>query len=101
MLYLYTEILKTEYASAKYENHGVLSVCVKPAKTYSVKTVRNINALLHLALDQARREGLITKNPADDVKLPTAKTKEYTIPTPEQMKRLLGELRGADCYLLF
>lgn len=97
--HMYGEILKTEYSPAKYEEHGALRVCVSPAKTYSVKTVRNIHALLHLALDQARREGLIAKNPADDAKLPSARPKDYTIPTPEQMKRLLDELSGADSFL--
>lgn len=97
--HMYGEILKTEYSPAKYEEHGALRVCVRPAKNYSVKTVRNIHALLHLALDQARREGLIAKNPADDVKLPSAGPKEYTIPTPEQMKRLLDELSSADSFL--
>ena len=97
--HMYGDILKTEYSPAKYEEHGALRVCVSPAKIYSVKTVRNIHALLHLALDQARREGLIAKNPADDVKLPAARPKEYTIPTPEQMKRLLDELSSADSFL--
>jgi len=97
--HMYGEILKTEYAPAKYEQNGETQICVRPAKTYSIKTVRNVHALLHLCLDQARREGLIAKNPADDAKLPTAKPKEYTIPTPEQMKQLLDELRGADCFL--
>jgi integrase len=97
--HMYGEILKTEYRPAEYEQRGAARICVKPAKTYSIKTVRNIHALLHLCLDQARREGLIAKNPADDAKLPTAKAKEYTIPTPEQMKRLLDELSGAECFL--
>jgi len=98
--HMYGEIRKTEYMPAKYEEHGTLRVCVRPAKTYSAKTVRNIHALLHLALDQARREGLIAKNPADDAKLPSARPQDYTIPTPEQMKRLLDELNGADCFLV-
>ncbi len=97
--HMYGEILKTEYSSAKYEQRGAMRICVKPAKTYSIKTVRNIHALLHLCLDQARREGLISKNPADDAKLPTAKPKDYTIPTPEQMRQLLDELSGAECFL--
>lgn len=96
---MYSEILKTEYQRAKCEEHGTLSVSVRPAKTYSAKTVRNIHALLHLALDQARREGLMSKNPADDVKLPHARPKDYTIPTPQQMKRLLEELSTADSFL--
>jgi len=58
-----------------------------------------LHHLLHLALDQARREGLISKNPADDVKLPPARPKDYTIPTPWQMKRLLEELSSADSFL--
>lgn len=97
--HMYGEILRTEYAPAKYEQRNTMSVCVKPAKTYSIKTVRNIHALLHLCLDQARREGLIAKNPAADTKLPAARPKDYTIPTPEQMRCLLDELRGADCFL--
>lgn len=96
---MYGEILKTEYSPAKYEQRGAMRICVKPAKTYSIKTVRNIHALLHLCLDQARREGLIAKNPADDAKLPTAKPKDYTIPTPEQMHRLLDELSGTESFL--
>jgi len=97
--HMYGEILKTVFSKAKYEQQGPMRICVKPAKTYSVKTVRNVHALLHLCLDQARREGLIVKNPADDAKLPMAKTKEYTIPTPEQMHRLLDELSSAECFL--
>lgn len=98
--HMYGEILKTEYAPAKYELRGAAQIRVKPAKTYSIKTVRNIHALLHLCLDQARREGLIAKNPADDAKLPTAKPKDYTIPTPEQMHRLLDELSSTESFLV-
>jgi len=98
--HMYGEILKTEYAPAKYEQNGETQICVRPAKTYSIKAVRNVHALLHLCLDQARREGLIAKNPADDAKLPAAKPKEYMIPTPEQMKQLLDELRGAGTHVV-
>lgn len=95
----YNDILNTEYAPAKYESHGDVRVLVKPAKKYTPKTLCNVHAVLRTALEQARREGLIYRNPADDVKLPAAKPFEYTIPEPEQLQALLTELRGAECYL--
>lgn len=95
----YNDMLQTEYAPAKYEERGGLQVLIKPAKTYSPKMVHNAHAVLRMALEQARKEGLISRNPADDVKLPASKPVEYTIPTPEQLRLLLDELRQAECYL--
>ncbi len=95
----YNDILSTEYMAAKYTEKNGVRVLVKPARTYSPKYVRNVHAVVSLALEQARREGLIARNPAHDVKLPSAKEKEYTIPEPEQLQALLTELRGAECYL--
>ena len=95
----YNDILATEYIPAKYEVRNGLSVLVKPAKTYTPSTIRSTHAVLNMALDQARKEGLIYRNPANDVKLPSSKSLEYTIPEPEQLQRLLTELQGADCYL--
>lgn len=96
----YNDILKTEYSAAKYEIKNGARVLVKPAKTYSAKTLRNINAVLHLALDRARKDGYITKNHAEDVKLPPSKSSkhEYVIPDQQQLQALLNELRGANCY---
>lgn len=95
----YNDILATEYQPAKYEDREGLRVLLKPAKTYSPKTVRNAHGVLYMALEQARKEGLIYRNPAEDVKLPSSRPVEYTIPAPEQLQRLLGELGQAECYL--
>lgn len=96
----YNDILRTEYSAAKYETKNGVRVLVKPAKTYSPKTLRNINAVLHLALERARKDGLIVRNPAEDLKLPKSKISkhEYVIPDQEQLERLLRELRDAECY---
>lgn len=95
----YNDILATEYMPAKYAEKNGVRVLVKAAKTYSPKTVRNAHGVLYSALEQARKEGLIARNPAEDVKLPAARDKEYTIPEPEQLQALLTELQGAECYL--
>lgn len=95
----YNDILNTEYSPAKYEDRGGVKVLVKPAKKHSPKTLRNVHAVLRMALEQARKEGLIFRNPSVDVKLPAAKPIEYTIPEPEQLRELLTELQGAECYL--
>lgn len=95
----YGELMTEEHHPAKYETHNGVRVLVKPAKTYSAKTIKNLHAALRLALEQARKEGLIVRNPADDVRLPTVRKKEYTIPTPEQLHAILDNLKGADSYL--
>ena len=95
---MYGDILKEEYNPARYEEREGLRVLVRPAKTYSPKTIKNIHAVLHLALDQARKEGLIARNPAEDVKLPSIKKHERIIPTPEQMKHLLDALVNAESF---
>ena len=61
--HMYGEILKTEYAPAKYEKHGALSICAKPAKTYSVKTVRNINAPAASCPRSSPARGAYTEEP--------------------------------------
>lgn len=96
---MYNDIRSTEYCPAKYETANGTQMLVRPAKLYSPKTVRNVHAVLNLALDQARKEGLIVRNAASDAKLPAARDKEYTIPEPEQLQALLAELQGAECYL--
>ena len=95
---MYGDILQEEYSPAKYADRDGLRVLVRPAKTYSAKTVKNIHAVLHLALDQARREGLLARNPSEDVKLPSVPTRDRIIPTPEQMRALLDALQETECF---
>lgn len=88
----YNKLLETEYRKAVYEQRGGVSVLVRPAQTYSPKTVRNIHGALHKALQQAVITNLIARNPSDYVHLPKKEQKDYVIPTPEQFKVLLREL---------
>lgn len=96
----YNKVLEMERKPAKYETRNGKRVEIQPAQYYSGKTVGNIHTALHVALEQARREGLIGRNPADDVKLPKKEMREYTIPTVEQFRTIMEDLKGAECYLV-
>lgn len=96
----YNDILHTEYQAARYEDRNGAQVLVKPAKTYAPKTLRNINAVLHMVLERARADGLLARNYAEDVKLPTTKkpSREYTIPNQEEIQKILDAARGSQSY---
>lgn len=51
----------------------------------SQKTVRNIHMMLHIALDQAVKEGLLNKNPTDGCIPPKVEKKEMKVIQPEQI----------------
>jgi len=51
----------------------------------SPKTVRNIHMVLHSALEQAVKEGLIQKNPTDGCNPPKLERKEMNVIQPEQV----------------
>jgi len=53
---MYGEILKTEYAPAKYAQNGEAQICVRPVKTYSIKTVRNVHRTKQDCKQQAIRD---------------------------------------------
>lgn len=52
------------------------------------KTIKNIHAVLHRALEQAVKNELIVRNPLNSVDLPRMKKKEIEILSPEEQKRL-------------
>ena len=60
----------------------------------SAKTIRNLFAMLHAALDQAVGNGLITLNPCDFVQLPRVEKAEIEVLTEEEISRLLAASRG-------
>lgn len=93
----YNDILKEEYKPAIYKEINGLKTLVSPARTYSPKSLKNLNAVLHLALERARKEGLIVRNPSDDVVLPSVPEKQHTIPTPEQLSILMNEINNCEC----
>ena len=55
----------------------------------SEKTVRSFHMVLHMALDDAVKRGLIAKNVSDLVDRPKPRLYEITVLTPEQAKQLI------------
>jgi len=55
----------------------------------SPKTIKNIHVMLHEALEQALKNGLISRNPTEAVTLPKITKKEMRVLTPNEQSRLL------------
>ncbi len=60
---------------------------------FSAATVHKMHVVLHKALDQAVRDGLIPRNVTGAVKVPQIKRKEIQALCAEETKRLLGAAR--------
>lgn len=54
----------------------------------SPKTLKNIKYMLHVALDQAYYEQLISSNPVDGVRLPVPDSPEQRVLRPEEKERI-------------
>jgi integrase len=61
----------------------------KLASGLSNRTIRYIHAIVHRALDQAVRWGLVARNVADFTNPPTPERRQMQVYTPEQIKRRL------------
>ena len=66
-----------------------------------VRTVHLMHAILHRALDQAVRRGLVTRNPTDAVDKPTSKTQEMKVLEPGQVTVLLEEAKAGHQEALY
>lgn len=73
----------------------------KLAAALSPSTVRTIHAILHKALGQAVKWGLLPRNPADAVERPRVPRHEFTPLTPAQVQAFLQEARGDRLYALY
>ena len=62
--------------------------------------VKYCHVTCRTALNQAVKQGLILKNPADACKTPTLRPKEMQVLSPEEIRRLLIQARENDCYEL-
>ena len=62
--------------------------------TLSPASVRRIHGILHAALEQAKRWGLIETNPAHLVTPPRVERRHNTTPTPDQLIQLLNEVQA-------
>lgn len=71
------------------------------ARGFSPRTVRYTHAVLHSALDQARRWKLLNENPALDMLLPRADRKEFQVFSREEAQRFASECRKDPHGLLF
>jgi len=62
----------------------------------STKTLRNIKNMMHLALEQAKANELIVKNPVDAVKLPRQQPKDMRVLSTEEQSQLESVLGSSD-----
>jgi len=67
----------------------------------SPKTVKNIHGVLHAALDQAKRLGYISKNPADDTVLPHRLKPDISVMDDDQIERFLSIIKGHQYEYLY
>lgn len=65
------------------------------------RTVRLCHAVLHRALGQAAKWGLIPRNPADLVDPPKVPKKEFRPLSPEEAQRFLAAAEGGRFYALY
>ena len=67
----------------------------------SPKTIRGIHTMLHNALGQAVKEGLILKNPTDDCRPPRVDRKEMKVIKPEQVGSYLQAAAARNVLPMF
>lgn len=60
----------------------------------SAKTIRNLNALLHSALDKAVFLGYLQKNPTDGIVLPRVEKKKMLVIQDDDVPRFLDAIQG-------
>ncbi|MCA9831523.1 MAG: site-specific integrase [Dehalococcoidia bacterium] len=66
----------------------------KDSAPLAPRTVGHVHRVLHAALEQAARDGLIARNVASLVSPPKVPYEEMAILTPEQVKRLIATVKG-------
>ena len=79
--------LRPEHLQALYNS--------KHESGLSLSTIKHIHVILHSALDQALKNGLVVRNVSEATTLPKAKTKkEIRVLTLEEQKRFVAALEG-------
>lgn len=71
------------------------------AQGLSSRTIRYVHAILHSALAQAMRWGLLAANPCDAVELPRQDRRELRVLTADEARRFLSAARDDRWYALF
>lgn len=67
----------------------------------SPSTVRTMHAILHKALGQAVKWGMLSRNPADHVDRPRVPRQEFKVLTPAQVQAFLAAARSDRLFALF
>jgi integrase len=67
----------------------------------SRRTVQFIHSILHKALDQALRWGLVVRNVSDLVDPPKPQKQKFTVFTPEQVNIFLNSVKDHRWYLIY
>lgn len=78
------EFINQKYSNGKTTGEGGLSA----------KTLRNLRNLFHLALEQARKNGLIQTNLVEGVRLPKEQKREMRVLSREEQRRLMLACRA-------
>ena len=94
-----TGLLEKFYAQLKANGRLVRRDIYGPGLANSV--IRSIHAHCRAALEKAVMEKLIRQNPAIGCKLPSKKSAEIKILTPEAMQKLLFQAQKEDFYEMF
>lgn len=81
----------------KTEERNGLKTVVREARFLSPKSIKNVYQVLHTAMHRAQIDGLIVKNPSDDVILPRSKKREHVIPNPDQIETLMDSISQCEC----
>lgn len=67
-------------------------------KELSIATVSSVKRILHICLEKAVDEELISKNPCSKVKLPNAQKPEMKTLKKEELSAFLEETKNTGCY---
>lgn len=93
--------LKTSHIQQFYNAKMMGKRADKKEGGLSAKSIRNIHNVLHSALEQAFKEGLIRINPAKAVRLPRVARKEMQTLTQDDIKKFMEVAKQTPYYTAY
>jgi len=88
-------------AALTANNIRAMEVALSASKGLSSRTVRHCHAVLHNALNEAVKQGVIARNPTSDVTAPRIVRKELHTLSRRQVKQLLAISKGTRWHALW
>lgn len=85
----------------RFLNDKLTNGAVRREGGLAARSVHIMHVVLHAALKQAVREGLVPVNAADAVSPPRVERHEIRPPTPEEMAQVLEAIRGHRLFALY